>query len=322
MGLVWQESDTEEEQVTRRIHRASRRTVLTSFVLAILLLFLALILARKGVESLGLRVLGWALFAWSLVVAIYAGYGYWQARTYYRRKSSELGLTDNLTGLPNRKGLVAALERFELGPQEFGKRTRLVDIDLANLNRVNYEFGQTVGDAVLQDIANLLRSGVPEDNIVGRLGGDEFLIVLPQASVSEAEALAESFKQTIADYSLSLGDRGEVHSLKARVSVASYVPEQASLHETVVSAKEATAHGRLPEAEDEEAEPYYHVPRITLGAFAARRWQSLNKSEQEEFKLWKRELNENVTDRMCSDIVKMLDEKAETNWCDFVTAVP
>jgi len=322
MGLMWHESDTEEEIATRKIHRFSRRTVLALLVLFGMMMAAALSLGSSAHLGLWRKLLLWAMPVWALVVGAYALRAYWQARRYSKQKSSELGLTDTLTGLPNRKGLVAALERYELGPQEFGKRIRLVDVDLANLNRVNYEFGQMVGDAVLQDIANLIRDAVPEDHIVGRLGGDEFLVVLPHASVSEGESLAETLQQVISDYRLSLGERGEVHSLKARVSVADYIPEQASLHETVVSAKEATAHGKLPEAEGDETEAYYHVPRVTLGTFATNRWQNLTKSQQEAFKLWKRELSDSVTETMCSDMIKLLDEKAETNWVDFVTAVP
>ncbi len=322
MGLMWHESDTEEEVITRSIHRHSRRAALTLLVLFGMMLTAAVGLGRADTLGIWPRALLWAMPVWALVVAAYAVSTYWQARRYSRRKSSELGVTDTLTGLPNRKGLVAALERYELGPQEFGKRIRLVDVDLENLNRVNYEYGQMVGDAVLQDLAGLIREAASEDYIVGRLGGDEFLVILPNASVSEAESLADTLKQVVSDYRLSLGERGEVHSLKARVSVADYVPERASLHETVTSAKEATAHGKLPETAGDETETYYHVPRVTLGAFAAHRWQSLSKPQQEAFKLWKRELSDVVTETMCNDIVKLLDEKAETNWVDFVTAVP
>ena len=80
-------------------------------------------------------------------VAFYVSRVFVRTRSHYRRKSSELGVTDLLTGLPNRKGLMAALEQFDMGPEEFGKRIRLIDVDLVNLDRVNYEFGQLVGDA-------------------------------------------------------------------------------------------------------------------------------------------------------------------------------
>ncbi|MFO8007132.1 MAG: diguanylate cyclase [Candidatus Brocadiia bacterium] len=321
MGLIWHESDAEEELATGRIYRSGRRALLAVLLAAVLSFVLAIFLGQTNVY-LGMKIMAWALCVWSGVTVAYSALVFLRARRYHRHRTADLGLTDVLTGLPNRKGLVAALDRMEGGPKEFGKRIRLIDIDLSNLERVNYEFGQMVGDAVLQDIASLLEAKVPPDHVVGRLGGDEFLVVMPQASVSEAEALADSLERAVADYTLSLGDRGEVHSLKASVSVAAYVPEQASLHETVVSAKTATAHGKLPASAGGDEGEYYHIPRITLGAFAAHRWQNLQKSEQDAYKQWKRELTEDVTERMRDDIARMLDEKAETRWADFVTAVP
>ena len=199
---------------------------------------------------------------------------------------------------------------------------RLIDVDMMNLNKVNYEFGQMIGDVVLQDIADLLRQRAPENSLVGRLGGDEFLVIMPSASTEDADGVADALRTAVAQYSLNLGERGEVRGLKARVSVATYLPDQASLHETVVRAKEATAHGHLPESTGEE-ETFYHVPRVTLGAFAVRRWQSLSQKERSDFKLWQREPAANeFLEGMVSDIVRMLDEKAETHWVDFVTTAP
>ncbi len=316
MGLLWRKADTDEEAEVRDLFYTSRRTLLLSLVLSALLLMLMLRLS--GRIAWGVR----AIFALSLLVTVYVGGVYMRTRSYYRRKSSELGITDELTGLPNRKGLMAALEQFDMGPQEFGKRIRLVDVDLMNLNRVNYEFGQLVGDAVLQDIANLLRSESPQDCVVGRLGGDEFLVLMPSATVEDGQSLADALRKDVTDYKLSLGERGEVGGLNARVSIADYVPEHASLHETVVSAKEATSHGQLADTGDGGGVPSYHVPRVTLGAFAVHRWQNLSKGKQEEFKLWKREPGNSVPAEQVDEIIRLLDEKAEVNWVDFVTSVP
>jgi diguanylate cyclase (GGDEF)-like protein len=315
-AVMWQSAEPTEQAAAREIHAASRRAALFVLVLSGLLLMAAVLMKGWG---------GWcarAMFVWSVVVCVYAVKAYWRARAYSRKKAKDLGMTDALTGLPNRKGLMGELERCQAGVQEYGKRIRLIDVDLMNLNRVNYEYGEMVGDAVLQDVAALLRRTVPERNPVGRLGGDEFLVIMPEATAEDSEAIAASIREAITNYRLSLGDRGEIQALKANVSIAAYLPEQASLHETVVSAKEATAHGKLPEAEGEEAHAYYHVPRVTLGAFAVYRWQNLSKTEQEEYKLWKRELTATVTERMAGEITRLLDEKAETNWADFVTSVP
>lgn len=298
----------------------SRRTLLCSLVLTGLLLVTCTVMAHR--LTTGVRVAAWGLFAWSLVVSAYAVYTYFAVRKNAPQPSAESSLTDPLTGLPNRKGLMTALEGYDLDVEEFGKRVRLIDVDMINLNKVNYEFGQMIGDVVLQDLADLLRQKSPETCLVGRLGGDEFLVIMSSASSEEADGMAESLRTAITNYVLNLGERGEVRGLKARVSVATYLPDQASLHETVVRAKEATAHGRLPESTGEE-EAFYHVPRVTLGAFAVRRWQNLSQKERSDFKLWQREpaVNE-FLEGMVNDIVRMLDEKAETHWVDFVTTAP
>ncbi len=316
MGLLWHKADTDEESEVRDLFYMARRALLCALVLSALLLMPLMRVSGRMVWGMG------AAFLWSLVVTLYASRIYGRARSYYRRKSSELGVTDALSGLPNRKGLMVALERFDMGPQEFGKRIRLVDIDLMNLNRVNYEFGQLVGDAVLQDVAGLLRTRAPQDCVVGRLGGDEFLVLMPSATIEDAHAVADDLRKAVSEYKLSLGERGEVGRLDARVSVADYVPEQASLHETVVSAKEASSHGQIADTGDGAGVPSYHVPRVTLGAFAVHRWQNLSKGKQEEFKHWKREPGSNVPAEQVDEIIRLLDEKAEVNWVDFVTAVP
>jgi diguanylate cyclase (GGDEF)-like protein len=319
LRLPWQRPAVGTARVLPAVF-GSRRTFLCSMVLSGLLLVTCTLTTAR--MSIGVRAAMWGLFAWSLVVTAYAVYTYLAVRRSAPSAPGESSLTDPLTGLPNRKGLMTALEGYDLDVEEFGRRVRLIDVDMMNLSKVNYEFGQMIGDVVLQDLADLLRQRAPANGLVGRLGGDEFLVIMPSASAEDAEAVAESFRTHIAQYSLNLGERGEVRGLKARVSVATYLPDQASLHETVVRAKEATAHGRLPESTGEE-EAFYHVPRVTLGAFAVRRWQGLSQKDRSDFKLWQREpaVNE-FLEGMVIDIVRMLDEKAETHWVDFVTTAP
>jgi len=321
VALLWYRPSGGEYDDPERIYFGARRTLLTALLLNALLWMVCTFLSRRPAIGSWARIGLWAMLAWSIVVTAYAVYTFLSARKYRRLLGSVHGMTDPLTGLPNRKGLMAALESYDTEGGELGKRVRLIDVDLMNLNKVNYEFGQMVGDIVLQDIGDVLRRNVSEQNLVGRLGGDEFLVVMPQATGAEAEALADALSKAIEDYRLSLGERGEVSGVKANVGVAAYLPEQASLHETVVSAKEATAHGEPP-AGAAEGTTYYHVPRVTLGAFAVHRWQNLPAEDQNEFKRWQREPAEQFTGRMVSDLIQMLDEKAEVHWVDFVTAVP
>ena len=322
MAAVSGKVEMTEEEVTQSVRRASRRAVLSALLLSAVLWVLAFTLGRFGAmgvwRSLGL----WSMFVWSLVVAVYAGLTYWRARKYVRRVAPNLELVDRLTGLPNRQALMAELDRRDLRSLEAGTRCRLIDVDLTNLNRVNEEFGQMVGDAVLQDIAGLLKNAVAEPNLLGRLAGDEFLVIMPKATTEEAESLAGAIRQAIGQYRLDVGGKQAVSSVKANVSVGTYLPEQASLHETVILAKGTGGLSALAEAEGAAPEGYQHVPRVTLGAFAAHRWQRMSEAEQNKFTLWQRELDQPTTDGMAEDILKVLDEKAEERWLDFVTAVP
>jgi diguanylate cyclase (GGDEF)-like protein len=323
MSTNWPDQDSRERAQTLSIRENTRKAFLWMALVAVSLL--GVLIAGLGTHpelSTLTKIWLWTMLCAAVIGLFFSTVAWFKARRYDKRKASELGVTDPLTGLPNRRGLMAQLEGLDVTPQEFGKRVRLVDVDLINLNRVNYEYGQPVGDAVLQDLANLLRTNSTPDSVVGRLGGDEFLVVVPQASQSEAESLAQTLREAISNYRLSLGERGEVESLKANVSVAAYLPEKASLHETVISAKQATAHGRLPGSDDGEGEAYYHVPRVSLGTFAVHRWQDLTKDEQDEFKVWKQEMTGPPTDRMANEIFHLLDERADSNWVDFVTAVP
>jgi len=310
------------EETTKAIWSASLRTALCALLLNVLLWTLAYVLACKGGGGLWFAVLAWALFAWSVVVSAYAVLSFWRTRQYLSASARDHGQIDSLTGLPNRQALMAQLERAGVDSHGPGMRIRLVDVDLVNLNKVNYEFGQMVGDAVLQDIADLLRQTIPKDALLGRLGGDEFLVILPEASMAEAESLGNMIGAAVAEYRLNLGEQGIVKSVKANVSVASYLPEQASLHEAVTLAKESSAHGKLAGMETDTEQSCYHAMRVTLGAFAVHRWQDLSQADQQDVKLWQSYLEDKVTNRMVGDILRLLDEKIDENWVDYVAAVP
>lgn len=114
------------------------------------------------------------------------------------RKLARLAATDELTGLSNRR---AILERFadELArAQRHGEPLAAVLADIDHFKRINDRHGHQAGDAVLTELAKRLRSAVRRYDLVGRYGGEEFLIVLPGADVSSACAITERIRQRIA----------------------------------------------------------------------------------------------------------------------------
>lgn len=89
-----------------------------------------------------------------------------------------LSLMDELTGLHNRRGFIGLAEqRLKLTSRQ-GVRSTLVFIDVDNLKYVNDNFGHREGDYALQQIADLLRECFRDSDILGRLGGDEFCVLL------------------------------------------------------------------------------------------------------------------------------------------------
>lgn len=102
-----------------------------------------------------------------------------------------LAMTDELTGVPNRRAVLGRLDpllrRDDLAP------CSILIIDIDYFKAINDRLGHSTGDEVLKVVAATVRSAVSEPAFFGRLGGEEFLIVLPDMPLVEARAVAESF---------------------------------------------------------------------------------------------------------------------------------
>jgi diguanylate cyclase (GGDEF)-like protein len=113
--------------------------------------------------------------------------------------------TDSKTGLLN----AAAWEREAVGEiaraQRTGARAAVLLLDLDHFKRINDTFGHLVGDGVLRAVADVLRAQLREYDIVGRFGGEEFAILLPQTDESEACLAAERLRRHIAELGVPVG---------------------------------------------------------------------------------------------------------------------
>jgi diguanylate cyclase (GGDEF)-like protein len=119
------------------------------------------------------------------------------ART--RAKLSQLAQTDDLTGMLNRRGFFDAAERELARAGREGGDTALLVIDVDDLKRVNDRHGHSVGDELLQRVAQTIAARTRRGDIIGRLGGDEFAVVLPGAAVEAAANLAEELEHLVAN---------------------------------------------------------------------------------------------------------------------------
>ncbi len=107
--------------------------------------------------------------------------------------------TDRLTGLCNRLRLDRALSEEVARSQRYATQFCLILLDIDKFKSVNDEFGHLAGDRLLQEIARVLDDNIRTTDILGRWGGEEFLIICPQTTLEAGYLVAEKLRIAIAD---------------------------------------------------------------------------------------------------------------------------
>jgi two-component system cell cycle response regulator len=142
-------------------------------------------------------------------------------RENYHRSLS-LALTDELTGLYNRRYVLAHLEELIQRANEGGSGTAVLMFDIDHFKQVNDTHGHAAGDDVLRELATRTLNGVRSFDLVARLGGEEFLIVMPETNLGIAAAVAERLRRSVADrpFTIKVGGQSVPITISIGVSVA------------------------------------------------------------------------------------------------------
>ncbi len=146
------------------------------------------------------------LFVTLLLISL----GYALRKFGQARRLQVLASTDELTGLPNRRALIAYAELRVRQAQRGGDSLSVLMIDVDRFKRINDTHGHAVGDDVLRHIAQVLPTGLLGRDRLGRLGGEEFLMVLPGAAMDQAAQVADRMRAAIAATPL-IGTAGKLH---------------------------------------------------------------------------------------------------------------
>ncbi|MDB5494845.1 MAG: Diguanylate cyclase [Phenylobacterium sp.] len=113
---------------------------------------------------------------------------------------------DALTPLLNRRAFLREVGRIRTFSQRYGAPASLVYFDLDGFKSVNDRYGHAAGDAALRAVAERLLANVRESDLVGRMGGDEFAVILVQADQAVAEAKAQALAQAVEREPIKFGD--------------------------------------------------------------------------------------------------------------------
>lgn len=115
-----------------------------------------------------------------------------------QRRLKKQATTDELTGFKNRRHIMKRLEEEYLRASRLNEPLCLIFLDLDHFKQVNDTYGHPFGDIVLKNVAARIRESVRGYDIVGRIGGEEFMIIAPGSSIEEATVLAERVRNKIA----------------------------------------------------------------------------------------------------------------------------
>jgi len=144
-------------------------------------------------------------------------------RENYRRSLS-LALTDELTGLYNRRYVVAHLEELVARMSDDVIDTALMMFDVDHFKAVNDQFGHPGGDDALRQLADRAVRGVRSIDLVARLGGEEFVVVMPETSLEGAMTVAERLRCAVAAEPFTIQGMGERRPITISVGVAVVQP--------------------------------------------------------------------------------------------------
>ncbi|HQT27292.1 MAG TPA: sensor domain-containing diguanylate cyclase, partial [Burkholderiales bacterium] len=146
--------------------------------------------------------------------------------------------TDMLTGLPNRRRFLELAEQELTRAKRYGSLVSILMIDLDEFKSINDIYGHQTGDRVLVKFAEICGKTMRSIDVAGRIGGEEFAVILPETDMIQALDAAERLRQSVASAEMQT-EEGSSFSFTASIGVATLSPEQDDLDSLLGSADQA-----------------------------------------------------------------------------------
>ncbi|GAB4462424.1 MAG: biofilm regulation diguanylate cyclase SiaD [Anaerolineales bacterium] len=152
-------------------------------------------------------------------------------------QAHELANTDVLTFLPNRRKILTTLQEEVIRSSRYGTPLAVSILDLDHFKKVNDTYGHTAGDQVLRSVAARLRTQIRHPDTIGRYGGEEFLIVLPNSEMQAAAEQASRLCQQVRTLRIDVNEH--VVSVTISVGIAQFKIGRETWEELLHRADEA-----------------------------------------------------------------------------------
>ena len=154
---------------------------------------------NHGETLLAAKRVIWQNLSIGFGVSLLVGFLILQLIRIFHQRLAYLAATDPLTELSNRRSFSSAADReFKLA-QRYHNPLSLLLIDIVNFKSINDEYGHVFGDQLLKTIAQTIRDTLRETDLIGRWGGDEFVALLINTGLDEAQNTAERIKKAVSD---------------------------------------------------------------------------------------------------------------------------
>ena len=138
-----------------------------------------------------------------------------------KEEIARMATTDQLTGLSSRVHFFSRLEEEVRRIKRSQEDLSVLLIDMDYFKNINNNYGQHVGDTVLQGVARIIRSCLRETDLSARIGGEEFGILLPETPASGAFWVAERIRSKVASETFALGDENHLFGCTVSIGIAS-----------------------------------------------------------------------------------------------------
>jgi diguanylate cyclase (GGDEF)-like protein len=162
-----------------------------------------------------------------VVIFIVAVLAFLLSQQRYTRKLLTMSIQDPLAGVFNRRYIFDFLDRALTRAIPQKQSLAIIVLDIDNFKMANDQYGHPFGDEIIRHVAEICQHNLRNGDVLGRIGGEEFLCVLPRISQDESECIAQRMLASIANH-VFLSESGELHSVTVSAGIAHLNAETAS----------------------------------------------------------------------------------------------